>query len=245
MPAAHTTSNTHGLARVQRWENVTAWPLFAGSLLFFACLTLSWVDPHPSPIVRSVSGLAIAGLWVWFIVDYISRLILAGRDRKQFFVSRSFDLASIVLPCFRPFLILVTIWRLPVFARGDAQKQRIRFGLVTLLFAFLYVYVNSYLVWAAEKGDPRANIVNFEDAVWWGFTTITTVGYGDYTPITTLGRILAISLMLGGILVLGVTTATVLSYVTDRIRTIAIPDRGARGRDRTDEAESTAEADGN
>lgn len=230
MAAQRTETEISDISRVQRWEDRTAWPLFAGSLLFFACFTLEWVDPHPSATVREVCAATAIALWVWFFADYLIRLFLARRARKRFFVSRLFDLVSIVLPVFRSFLILVTIWRLPVFTHAGASGQRIRYGLVTVLFAFIYVYVNSYLVWAVEKNAPNANIVNFEDAVWWGFTTISTVGYGDYVPVTYLGRVLAIGLMIGGVLVLGVTTATVLSYVTDRIRALALPNAPAVGR---------------
>lgn len=59
----------------------------------------------------------------------------------------------------------------------------------------------------------------------WGFVTISTVGYGDFAPITLLGRIIANGRMVGGVIVIGVTRATVLSYLTNRIRAIAIPDQ--------------------
>ncbi|MHA3684719.1 potassium channel family protein [Leucobacter sp. HY1908] len=215
----------NGLARVQRWERRTAWPLFAGSLVFFACFTMSWVDPHPEPRLRELGAATVVVLWVWFVADYFIRMYLARGHVRQFFATRGLDLLSIVLPAFRPFLILVTIWRMPVFAGANATRMRVRYGLITVLFAFIYVYVNSYFVWAVEKGAPGATIVNFEDAVWWGFVTISTVGYGDYAPVTLLGRVIAIGLMVGGVLVIGVTTATVLSYLTDRIRSIAIPDQ--------------------
>lgn len=215
-------ASENDLTRVERWEDRTTWPLFFGSLLLFASVTLTWVDQHPSPVVRAVSAFAVLILWVWFIVDYLIRLRLARGARHRFVRTRIFDLASLVLPFLRPFLLLVYIWRLPVFRHGSASMQRVRYGVVTVLFGFLYVYVCSYLVWAAEKNAPRANIVNFEDAVWWGFSTIATVGYGDFVPITALGRTLAVGLMIGGIVVVGFVTATLLSSLTDRIRSMGL-----------------------
>lgn len=138
--------------------------------------------------------------------------------------SRGFDLASLLLPFLRPFLLIVYVWRLPIFRHGNAVRQRIRYSLVTVLFAFLYVYVCSYLVWWVEKDVPHANIVSFGDAVWWGFSTITTVGYGDFVPVTVLGRSIAVGLMIGGIVILGVVTATVLSSLSDRIRSRVDPE---------------------
>lgn len=47
------------------------------------------------------------------------------------------------------------------------------------------------------------------DGVWWGVTTITTVGYGDYVPITTVGKIIGMALQLTGTLMFGITLATI------------------------------------
>ena len=54
-------------------------------------------------------------------------------------------------------------------------------------------------VYLAEHEHPGANITNLGDAFWWAVETITTVGYGDYTPVTTIGRIIAIFVMFAGI----------------------------------------------
>ena len=54
-------------------------------------------------------------------------------------------------------------------------------------------------VYLAEHERPGANITNLGDAFWWAVETITTVGYGDYTPVTTIGRIIAIFVMFAGI----------------------------------------------
>lgn len=63
--------------------------------------------------------------------------------------------------------------------------------------------------------------MNFGDAIWWGFTTIATVGYGDFAPVTVPGRILAVGLMAGGVVVIGVVVATLISDLNERIRTAA------------------------
>jgi voltage-gated potassium channel len=49
--------------------------------------------------------------------------------------------------------------------------------------------------------------------------TISTVGYGDMVPVTVPGRIFAVMLMLGGMVIVGATTATVISYLNDRVQT--------------------------
>jgi voltage-gated potassium channel len=53
--------------------------------------------------------------------------------------------------------------------------------------------------------------------MWWALTTITTVGYGDHYPVTTMGRFVAAGLMIGGIAVLGVVTASVASWLVEQV----------------------------
>ncbi len=54
-----------------------------------------------------------------------------------------------------------------------------------------------------------------EDAFWWSFVTITTVGYGDITPSTIGGRIIGVVVMVCGIGLLGMFTATIASVFVD------------------------------
>ena len=54
-------------------------------------------------------------------------------------------------------------------------------------------------VYLAEYEHQGANITKISDALWWAVVTITTVGYGDYYPVTTVGRIIAVFIMFSGI----------------------------------------------
>lgn len=211
----------HDLARVMAWEDRWAWPMFAGSLLMFAASTWLLADVSPSPWGVAVASLTIIVLWVLFIVDYLVRLRLAGSARAVFLRSRAFDLVSLVLPLLRPFLILIFLWRLPSVRYGSAAVQRTMFIVTTVTFTVLFVYTASWGVWLVERNAEGASITTFGDALFWGFTTITTVGYGDYVPVTLVGRVLAVGLMLGGIGVIGVTSATIVSALNDRIRRVA------------------------
>lgn len=79
--------------------------------------------------------------------------------------------------------------------------------LFTLVVALLLIYTISAFVLYVEKGAPNANITTYSKAVWWAFVTITTVGYGDYYPVTNLGHLGAIILMFSGLGIIGVLSS--------------------------------------
>jgi hypothetical protein len=74
--------------------------------------------------------------------------------------------------------------------------------------AAIVIWIGSLMVLDAERGAPGSDIENINEAVWWAFETVTTVGYGDYVPVTNWGRFFAVLIMLVGISVLGAVTAT-------------------------------------
>jgi len=78
------------------------------------------------------------------------------------------------------------------------------------VLAILLIIFSSIGILAIET-DPNSNIKTAEDAIWWTYTTITTVGYGDKYPVTTEGRILAMVLMTFGVGLFGTFTAFVAS----------------------------------
>jgi voltage-gated potassium channel len=79
--------------------------------------------------------------------------------------------------------------------------------LFTLVIALFLIFTISWIVLRAEQNAPGANIKTYHEAVWWAFVTITTVGYGDYFPVTTLGQSMAIILMFFGLGIIGVLSS--------------------------------------
>lgn len=95
---------------------------------------------------------------------------------------------------------------------ASAIERRAKNTLLSvLLLSFVCVVVGSILVLQFESGKG-GTIQTGEEALWWAFTTITTVGYGDYAPITGGGRIVAAFLMTLGVGVFATTSGLLATW---------------------------------
>lgn len=202
-------------SRLERWEDRTEWPLACVAVVFLAAYSVE-VLAHPGGLTSGVLEVMLSALWAGFAIDYLIRLTLA-HQRGRWFVRHMLDFAIVAVPFLRPLrlLRLVVIVAALQKAFGDAIRGRV--VIYTAASAVILVYAASLAVLEAERFDPSAHIKNFGDAVWWSITTITTVGYGDFYPVTTRGRLVAVLLMIGGISLIGMITATVATWIVQRV----------------------------
>src|SRR5262252_2816760 len=83
-----------------------------------------------------------------------------------------------------------------------AVKTILRTNMDVVVLSIIYLLIvifGGICVYLAEHEHSGANITTLGDALWWGIVTIATVGYGDYYPVTAVGRIIAVFMMLSGI----------------------------------------------
>jgi voltage-gated potassium channel len=154
-----------------------------------------------------------------FLLGYFVRLTLST-NKRIYFKRNVIDLISMAIPFIRPFLLLMYLSRLRFFRGRQGSSVRARLIAYAASFALMYIYVLSLAVYAAERNAVGATITNYGDSVWWAIETITTVGYGDMIPVTVMGRIYASLLMLGGVVIVGATTATVISYLSEKVQIV-------------------------
>ena len=97
---------------------------------------------------------------------------------------------------------------------SDVVRNRSQYALfLTGLLAIVVMTVSSILVLQFEGRSPDANIVTGGDALWWGFVTITTVGYGDFYPVTGLGRMVGVLVMFSGVGIIGALASILASLL--------------------------------
>jgi len=83
------------------------------------------------------------------------------------------------------------------------------------VLAILMVIFSAIAILQFEIDAPNANITSAEDAIWWAYVTITTVGYGDRYPVTLEGRLIASVLMTVGVGLFGTFTAFVANWFVE------------------------------
>lgn len=208
----------------QRWERRTDKPLLILALLFILVLALPIVVDL-SPHERAVVTVVDIAIWAVFVVDYLARLYLALR-RWEFARTHVLDLVVIALPMLRPLRALRLLRLARLGSLAGVLQQRGQRSLHARVGAYVAVCVafalglSAVAMVDAERDAPDGNIKSLPDALWWAVTTVTTVGYGDRYPTTTTGRLIAVGLMVVGIALLGVVTATIAAWFVSRIHKV-------------------------
>ena len=179
------------------------------------------IDSRTENVLSAVDWI----IWGIFAADLAIRTYFA-EQRLTYLRRHWYDVLIVLLPFLRPLrvvqsarlLLLLRLGRLlPFVIRIGAVMKRVlrRRGMQYLfLFGLGAVTGCAGLVLLAERGQGGA-IQNYEVAIWWAMTTITTVGYGDAVPVTVVGRGLAVFLMIVGISIFSWITANIAAFMVE------------------------------
>jgi voltage-gated potassium channel len=197
---------------VDRIERITRYPM--------ALLGLAWLVIGITVLSDDLKGSASTALvatlfvlWAVLLLEYVVRLVVCP-DRRHYLERRWVEPVTVVVPPFQGWH-LVGMERTTLLVHEGALrveailKHHSLFRV--LIAAAATLVIGAWLVLLFEENAKGSNIHNYPDALWWAVVTVTTVGYGDRFPVTGGGRTVAVILMLVGIGLIGVLTATVAS----------------------------------
>jgi len=180
------------------------------ALDILALLTL-WIVIVPVADFGDERGLRDFGLTFRLLLSLTYGIDMAIRTRLaqrhwHYLRTHPLGVLAVIFPPVRVLFSLRLIRQL--FQRGNLRR---------FLIAALFLMLNGALiVWLFERDVPDANIVTLGDSIWWSIVTVTTVGYGDFYPITFMGQAVATFIMFIGIVTVAVITAQVASSFVDQ-----------------------------
>ena len=204
--------------RIAAWDRRVDWWLTGLAVLFLVAYAVQ-VLARPVAAADTALEVVLTTIWVLFGLDYLVRIALARR-RWRFVRTHLVDLAILLLPMFRQLRALRVITVISVLNRQLRDDVRGRVVLYVAATVTLVGFVAALAVLEAERDVEGATITTFGDALWWTITTISTVGYGDRYPVTVEGRVVAGALMVAGIALLGVVTASIASWFVENLRRV-------------------------
>jgi voltage-gated potassium channel len=207
--------------RVVRFERALEWPMALLALAVIPALLIE--DRASSETWRSAAVLANWFIWLAFVAELLFKLAISS-DRLQCLRRSWFELTLIVVaPPFVPdalqgartlrVLRLLRLVRAGIVAGVALRRLRSllqhRGFAYVLCVGIIAVSLGALGIYLLERG---VTVESLGDAYWWAIVTVTTVGYGDVSPKTGEGRLIAAVLMLVGIGVISVFTATLASF---------------------------------
>jgi len=210
----------HGLGRNQhaldRFTAVTELPMLVVTVLWLPVLIVPILRPVNGSVAAAVSFIDYS-VWALFALEYLTKIYLAP-DRWRFVRGHISDLIIVAIPFFRPARLarITQLGRVALLVERGRKRFRSLMTHQGLHFVLpsvaLIVFCSAWVVTVAERHAHGSNIHNLGDGLWWAIVTVATVGYGDTSPVTPIGRGVAVFLMLAGIGLIGILSATVASY---------------------------------
>ena len=189
------------------WENL----LTVLALVYLAAFSYPAFVAEISTSTQNRLEIVQWGTWTIFALDLVIGIWKAG-DKKKYLKSHPLEILSVALPFLRPLRLLRVISFGALVIQKIAVGKQLAITFKVFLFSILIAYIAAVQITITERDVPSSNIKSFGDGIWWAVTTVTTVGYGDRFPTTSVGRVLAVGLMLVGISLMGVITASVAAW---------------------------------
>jgi voltage-gated potassium channel len=204
-------------ARLEAYENKTSLLMVLLALVYLLVFAVQVLVVPLPPGTEAALDLVGFTVWATFAIDLAIRTYLAPR-RMTFLTSHPIDVLAVAVPAFRFLRVLRVVTAGQWLVQRGSRLAISQTALAIVLSVGFLAVVGALAVLDAERGAPGSNIENFGDAMWWAFVTMSTVGYGDTFPVTAIGQLVAVGMMLVGIGLLGVVSGTLASGLVARLQ---------------------------
>ena len=206
-----TLSKYRGEKNLAAWEERSSTPMFVASVLYLLAFAAPIMSTRIQEPYDGYLNIIQMILWGLFAADYCVRLYLAPR-RLYFITHNLMNLAIVLLPAWRIVSFLAMI-----HLTTNRQYKRLS-ELAVKLFGYTAIFIIMFAlsIYSVESSEPGAMIRDLPTAYWWMFTTLATVGYGDVYPVTGIGRVIAVIVMLYGGGLVAVATGALASWIIEK-----------------------------
>ena len=207
-----TLSKYRGEKNLAEWEERSSTPMFVASVLYLLAFAAPIMSTRIQEPYDGYLNIIQMILWGLFAADYCIRLYLAPR-RLYFITHNLMNLAIVLLPAWRIVSFLAMI-----HLTTNRQYKRLS-ELAVKLFGYTAIFIIMFAlaIYSVESSEPGTMIRDLPTAYWWTFTTLATVGYGDVYPVTGIGRVIAVVVMLYGVGMVAVATGALASWIIEKI----------------------------
>ena len=222
-------------------------------------LLVAFVETNPVVVGRFKTVLTVLEyvLTFFFTIEYVLRIYCSPRPKEyvlSFFgvidLLATLPLYLSFIPCFRTarYFYVLRVFRLIRIFRvlklfsfineGYLLMQSIKMSLkkiaVYFLFVIILVTILGTLMFIVEGGQPGTQFTDITTSIYWAIVTLTTVGYGDITPVTLVGRLLSSLVMILGYTIIAVPTGIVSATMIDETKKKGTNGRCPRCNQKTD-----------
>ena len=222
-------------------------------------LVVAFVETQPAVVGRFKDVLTVLEyvLTIFFTIEYILRIYCSSNPRSYIFSFFGIIDLLATLPLYLSFipylssaryLFILRVFRLTRIFRvlklfafineGYLLMQSIRLSLrkilVYFLFVIILVIILGTLMFMVEGGQPGTQFTDLGASIYWAIVTLTTVGYGDITPVTLVGRFLSGIVMILGYTIIAVPTGIVSATMIDETKRRGKDGRCPRCNEKTD-----------
>ncbi|WP_455124138.1 ion channel [Rothia mucilaginosa] len=206
-----TLSKYRGEKNLAAWEERSSRPMFVASVLYLLAFAAPIMSTRIQEPYDGYLNIIQMILWGLFAADYCVRLYLAPR-RLYFITHNLMNLAIVLLPAWR----IVSFLAMIHLTANRQYKRLSELGMKLFGYTAIFIIMFALSIYSVESSEPGAMIRDLPTAYWWMFTTLATVGYGDVYPVTGIGRVIAVIVMLYGGGLVAVATGALASWIIEK-----------------------------